>query len=159
MNKGGMIMRVYCDECGHEFDFGCVKVKSKWIDKGIQKKYYNCSKCNHEFIVIITNAEIRKMISKYKALRNKYKDQFDADAALQEKYTDYTEMPDFEAELDKLTAKYHDEFDQLTAWETNIDTQITTNSAELEEVNAYMESIKSMLSSNIQEDFNYSLNG
>ena len=79
--------------------------------------------------------------------------------ALQEKYTDYTEMPDFEAELDKLTAKYQDEFDQLTAWETNIDTQITTDSAELEEVNAYMESIKSMLSSNIQEDFNYSLNG
>ena len=94
-----------------------------------------------------------------RALRNKYKDQFDADAALQEKYTDYTEMPDFEAELDKLTAKYQDEFDQLTAWETNIDTQITTNSAELEEVNTYMESIKSMLSSNIQEDFNYSLNG
>ena len=94
-----------------------------------------------------------------RALRNKYKDQFNADAALQEKYTDYTEMPDFEAELDKLTAKYQDEFDQLTAWETNIDTQITTDSAELEEVNAYMESIKSMLSSNIQEDFNYSLNG
>ena len=94
-----------------------------------------------------------------RALRNKYKDQFDADAALQEKYTDYTEMPDFEAELDKLAAKYQDEFDQLTAWETNIDTEITTNSAELEEVNAYMESIKSMLSSNIQEDFNYSLNG
>ena len=94
-----------------------------------------------------------------RALRNKYKVQFDADAALQEKYTDYTEMPDFEAELDKLTAKYQDEFDQLTAWETNIDAQITTNSAELEEVNAYMESIKSMLSSNIQEDFNYSLNG
>ena len=94
-----------------------------------------------------------------RALRNKYKDQFDADAALQEKYTDYTEMPDFEAELDKLTAKYQDEFDQLTAWETNIDTQITTNSAELEEVNAYMESLKSMLSSNIQEDFNYGLNG
>lgn len=94
-----------------------------------------------------------------RALRNKYKDQFNADAALQEKYTDYTEMPDFEAELDKLTAKYQDEFDQLTAWETNIDAQITTNSAELEEVNAYMESIKSMLSSNIQEDFNYSLNG
>ena len=68
-------------------------------------------------------------------------------------------IADFEAELDKLTAKYQDEFDQLTAWETNIDTQITTDSAELEEVNAYMESLKSMLSSNIQEDFNYGLNG
>ena len=30
--------------------------------------------------------------------------------------------------------------------------------AELEEVNAYMESIKTMLQSNIQEDFNYGLN-
>ena len=71
----------------------------------------------------------------------------------------YTEMPDFEAEIDKLTAKYQDQFDELTAWETAIDAQITTASAELEEVNAYMESIKSMLSSNIQEDFNYGLNG
>ena len=78
---------------------------------------------------------------------------------LQEQYTDYTEMPDFEAEIDKLTAKYQDQFDELTAWETAIDAQITTASAELEEVNAYMESIKSMLSSNIQEDFNYGLNG
>ena len=94
-----------------------------------------------------------------RALRNKYKDQFDADAALQEKYTDYTEMPDFEAELDKLTAKYQDEFDQLTAWETNIDTQITTDSAELEEVNAYLDSLKSMLTNNIQEDFKFGLNG
>lgn len=91
-------------------------------------------------------------------LREYYKALFDGDPDLQEKYTDYTEMPDFEAELDKLTAKYQDEFDQLTAWETAIDAQITTASAELEEVNAYMESIKSMLSSNIQEDFNYGLN-
>ena len=53
-------MLVYCDECGHEFDFSSVKVKSKWIDKGIQKKYYNCSKCNNEFIIVITNAEIRR---------------------------------------------------------------------------------------------------
>ncbi len=91
-------------------------------------------------------------------LREYYKALFDGDPDLQEKYTDYTEMPDFEAELDKLTAKYQDEFDQLTAWETAIDAQITTASAELEEVNSYMESMKSMLSSNIQEDFNYGLN-
>ena len=91
-------------------------------------------------------------------LREYYKALFDGDPDLQEKYTDYTEMPDFEVEIDKLTAKYQDEFDQLTAWETALDAQITTASAELEEVNAYMESIKSMLSSNIQEDFNYSLN-
>ena len=31
-------MLVYCDECGHEFDFSSIKIKSKWIDKGIEKK-------------------------------------------------------------------------------------------------------------------------
>ena len=77
---------------------------------------------------------------------------------LQEEYLDYTEIPDFEDEIDKLTAQYQDQFNELTAWETAIDSQITTDSAELEEVNAYMESMKSMLSSNIQEDFNYGLN-
>ena len=92
-----------------------------------------------------------------RALRSKFKGEFDASTELQEKYKDYTEMPDFEIELDKLTAKFQEQFDELTAWETNVDAQITTDSANLEEVNAYMESIKSMLSSNIQEDFNYGL--
>ena len=47
--------------------------------------------------------------------------------------------------------------DELSTWETQLDAQITTASAELEEINAYTESMKSMLSSNIQEDFNYGL--
>ena len=99
----------------------------------------------------LQNAETR-------SIREYYKEMFDGDASLQELYTDYTEIPDFEEEMDRLTAKFQEEFDQLTAWETAIDAQITTASAELEEVNAYIESIKSMLSSNIQEDFNYGLN-
>ena len=68
-----------------------------------------------------SQADIQSLKSaETRALRSKYKDEFDADAALQEKYKDYTEMPDFEAELDKLTAKFQDQFDELTAWETNI---------------------------------------
>lgn len=94
-----------------------------------------------------------------RSIRNHFKELFENDPSLQEKYTDYTEMPDFEAEIDKLTAKYQDQFDELTAWETAIDAQITTDSAELEEVKTYMESLKSMLTSNIQEDFNFGLNG
>ena len=65
-------MLVYCDECGHEFDFSSIKIKSKWIDKGIEKKYYNCPKCNNEFIIVITNLEIRKLMEQYKALRVEY---------------------------------------------------------------------------------------
>ncbi len=92
-------------------------------------------------------------------VRNRYKAIYDEDENLQLQYKDYTQIPDFEEEIDKITAKYQDEMAELTAWETALDAQITTDSAELEEINAYMESIKSMLSSNIQEDFNYGLNG
>ncbi len=99
----------------------------------------------------LKNAQTREIKDYFKVL-------YEGDEELQEEYLDYTEIPDFEDEIDKLTAQYQDQFNELTAWETAIDSQITTDSAELEEVNAYMESMKSMLSSNIQEDFNYGLN-
>lgn len=73
-------------------------------------------------------------------------------------YKDYTEIPEFEEEIDRITAEIQDEIDQLTAWETQIDAQITTDSAELEEINAFLDSYKEMLSSNISEDFDYGLN-
>ena len=91
-------------------------------------------------------------------LREFYKALYESDSDYQGKYADYTQIPDFEAELDKIAAAYQEQLEQLNAWETQLDAQITTNSAELEEINAYMESTKSMLSSNIQEDFNYGLN-
>ena len=99
----------------------------------------------------LKNAQTREIKDYFKVL-------YEGDEELQEEYLDYTEIPDFEDEIDKLTAQYQDQFNELTAWETAIDSQITTDSAELEEVNAYMEAMKSMLSSNIQEDFNYGLN-
>ena len=91
-------------------------------------------------------------------LRDFYKALYDGDEEYQGKYTDYTQIPDFEEEMDKIAARYNDDLSDLTSWETVIDAQITTDSAELEEINAYMESLKSMLSSNIQGDFNYGLN-
>ncbi len=91
-------------------------------------------------------------------IRDFYKALYEGDEEYKGKYKDYTQIPDFEAEMDKIAAIYQDQLDELTAWETQIDAQITTNSAELEEVNAYMESMKSMLSSNIQEDFKFGLN-
>ena len=92
-------------------------------------------------------------------LRDEYKTLFENDPELQVKYTDYTEIPEFEKEMEAITAEIQAQLDELTNWETDLDSQITTNSTELEEINAYMDSIKSMLSSNIQEDFNFGLNG
>lgn len=91
-------------------------------------------------------------------VRQYFRALYEGDEDYQLQYKDYTEIPDFEEEMDKIAAKYTDELAELTAWETALDAQITTDSAELEEINAYMESLKSMLSSNIQEDFNYGLN-
>lgn len=109
---------------------------------------------------IASQADEQSLLSSGKhSVRDYFKNLYENDEELQAQYKDYTQIPDFEDEIDKLTAQYQDKLDELTAWETSIDSQITTDSAELEEVNAYRESIKSMLSSNIQEDFNYGLNG
>lgn len=109
---------------------------------------------------IASQADEQSLLSSGKhSVRDYFKNLYENDEELQAQYKDYTQIPDFEEEIDKLTAQYQDKLDELTAWETSIDSQITTDSAELEEINAYRESIKSMLSSNIQEDFNYGLNG
>lgn len=92
-------------------------------------------------------------------LRDQYKALFEEDPELQVKYTDYTEIPEFEKEMEAITAEIQSELDELTNWETELDAQITTNSTELEEITAYTDSLKSMLQSNISEDFNFGLNG
>ncbi len=110
-------------------------------------------------LAIASMADTNSLLSAGKAeIRDYFKNLYNNDEELQAAYVSYTEIPDFEEEIDKLTAQIQDELDELTAWETTLDAQITTASAELEEVNAYMESIKTMLQSNIQEDFNYGLN-
>lgn len=107
-----------------------------------------------------SQADVQSLLSAEKhSVRDYFKNLFECDLELQEKYTDYTEIPDFEEEINRITAEFQEQLDALTAWETVIDTQITTNSAELEEINAYLESYKSMLSSNLKEDFDYGLNG
>lgn len=107
-----------------------------------------------------SQADLQSLLSSEKhSIRDYFKALYEGDKDLQEKYLDYTQIPDFEDEIDRITAKFQDQLDEMTAWETAVDTQITTNSAELEEVNAYIESYKQMLSTNIQEDFEFGLNG
>ena len=106
-----------------------------------------------------SQADIQSLMSSEKhAIRDYYKELYENDPELREAYSDYTQIPDFEDEIDKLTAKYQEQLDEVAAWETALDAQITTSDTELQEVNAYIESYKSMLSSNIQEDFNFGLN-
>jgi hypothetical protein len=125
----------------------------------------------NELNLEITNLQSQKTLGTYsqadleslssaekREQREYFKDLYENDPELQEKYLDYTKIPDFDTEIDKIVANYQDQLDEMTAWETALDAQITTDSAELEEVNAYLESTKQMLSTNIQEDYNFGLN-
>ena len=106
-----------------------------------------------------SQADAQSLLSAEKhSVRDYFKNLYESDETLREQYADYTEIPDFEEEIDRITAEFQDQLEELTAWETVIDQQITTASAELEEVKVYIDSYKQMLSSNIQEDFNYGLN-
>ena len=69
----------------------------------------------------------------------------------------YTQIEDFEDAIEKIEADFEIFNAELTAWETDLDTRITTADTELKEVEAYIESYDSMLSSNIQNDHNYGL--
>ena len=92
-------------------------------------------------------------------LREYFKALYDGDPELQAQYAKYTEMEDFEAEMDKIAALYQEQLDELTAWETQIDADITVTDANLKEVEAYMESFKEMLNRNISDDFKFGTGG
>ena len=119
---------------------------------------------NQKTLATYSQADIQSLKSSEKhAVRAYFKgiyeeDQSTCGAHEYDDYHSYTEIPEFEEEIEKITAKFQEQLDDLTAWETALDAQITTASAELEEVNAYLESYKSMLSTNISEDFDFGLN-
>ncbi|MBO6271415.1 hypothetical protein J6O48_01395 [bacterium] len=72
------------------------------------------------------------------------------------KYVDYTEIPEYTEEVEYIECYYEGEMEDITTWETDLDNQITTLSVELQEINSYMDSYKTMLSDNIKNDYNYS---
>ncbi len=109
---------------------------------------------------LASQADVQSLMTSEKHdIRNYFKELYESDPSLQELYSSYTEIPDFEREIEEMEAKFQARLDELTTWETILDAQITTNSTELEEIKAYMESYKTMLSSNIQEDFDFGLGG
>lgn len=110
-------------------------------------------------LAVADQADVRDIKAQKEAeAKQEYRAFFEGDEELQEKYKDYTEIPDFEDAMDKIAAEAQSQIDELTFWETQKDAQIATNSAVIEEDNAWIESLKSMITSNIQNDFNFGLN-
>ena len=98
--------------------------------------------------------------SRYNAIRSEYKNIFSTSYKDNESYTyvDYSELPEYQDEISYVDSYYEAKTEDLTAWETQLDNQITTINTELAEINSYLESFKQMLSSNIKTDYNYGLN-
>ena len=90
-------------------------------------------------------------------VRDLYKSLYNDDEEYSGKYSDYTEIPDFQEEMDRIAAKYQDELDALNAWETQLEAEITTSSAQLEELKAYDESYKGWLTNNINNEYKLTL--
>ena len=94
--------------------------------------------------------------AKYSALRAECKNIFSTtykDSTFS--FADYTEIPEYREEIEYIDCYYEAEMADSTAWEVQIDNQITTLSTELQEINSFMDSYKTMLSDNIKNDYNY----
>lgn len=94
------------------------------------------------------------------AITTEYKRIFSSEYKDKDNYTyvDYSEIPEYQDEISYVEAYYEAKMEDLTAWETQLDNQITTINTELSEINSYIESFKQMLSNNIKNDYNYGIN-
>ena len=99
--------------------------------------------------------------SRYTAIRTEYKNIFSTTYKddPNHTYVDYSELPEYKDEIDYVDSYYEAKMEDLTAWETQLDNQITTINTELSEINSYIDSFKNMLSNNIKVDYNYGTNG
>lgn len=70
-------------------------------------------------------------------------------------FVDYSEIPEYKDEVQYVDNYYEARIEDLTAWETQLDNQITTMNVELNEINAYIDSFKQTLSANIKADYAY----
>lgn len=90
-------------------------------------------------------------------LRVEYKKIFEETYKGSSTFVDYTELQEYKDQVQYVDSYYDAKTEDLTNWETQLDAQITTVNTELSEINAYIDSFKQTLSSNIKTDFNYGL--
>ncbi len=95
--------------------------------------------------------------NRYKAVRNECKNIFTTTYVNNPQYTyhDYTEIPEYAEEIEYVDCYYESQVEEMTSWEAILQNQITTLSTELQEINSYMDSYKTMISENIKNDYNY----
>lgn len=65
-------IETYCNESCNQ-PFTIKQMKTSKLHKGIEKTYFNCPHCKHEYTCFYTNKDIRKLQSEMRALHRKMK--------------------------------------------------------------------------------------
>ena len=65
---------MYCDKCKFEWDTGGIVFEELVLCEadGTKMRFFQCPECHEEYIVDITNDELRKKISILKKMKRKY---------------------------------------------------------------------------------------
>ena len=69
------IYTIICDECKFEFSTNEVKIEEMILHRENQTKmrYFQCPECGKEYVIDVTDSELRKRISIYKRMVKKYR--------------------------------------------------------------------------------------
>ena len=65
---------IFCDDCKYEFDPKSIVFQEIVLNEadGTKMRFFQCPECKKEYIVDVTNAELRKKISIFKSMKRKY---------------------------------------------------------------------------------------
>lgn len=63
-----------CDRCKHEWDTKDIKFDEIILceQDGAKMRFFQCPECGEEYIVDVTDSELRKKIAVYKRMKQKY---------------------------------------------------------------------------------------
>lgn len=65
---------IYCDKCHSEWDTNDIVFQEIMLNEasGTKMRFYQCPECGEEYIVDVTDSELRKKISILKKMKRKY---------------------------------------------------------------------------------------
>jgi len=94
-------------------------------------------------------------IARQKEIRSYYQNLYNDNDELQEQYFDYTQLPEYQFEIDILNAEHQMKLEELANAEGALDEENTVLGVELQEAKTYLESVESMLKSSFQDEFSF----
>lgn len=71
--------KIRCNECGHEFKLKPSIVKLKKVSDNLDRTYFKCPKCKHEYTVIYQDQEVKDNLLKMAKLREAQTNAIDID--------------------------------------------------------------------------------